>query len=840
MTIEDDGSKRRGWRIAARDRFFHLLPDRRQLVSGDVELAMKPRPFDLLVYMTENAGRIIPRKELLDTVWKDCNATEAAISTQISVLRGIFGNHCLKSVNSKGYQFTLEVEPLDAPLAPARRQAAVTLPHLPDTGIGRESELAELAALCAAHRLTTIIGPGGVGKTWLAIRLGWQSIGDFPDGIHLVDLGPVSETLAVAGTVARALGMALRRGDDPPRLLGTAIDQRRMLLIFDSCEYVVEAARDLVKGMLAFAPNLSVLATSQEPLGLPKEAVLPLGPLPPAEAQALFAACIQATGKRLPQNERTTAAVAEICRRLDGIPLALEMAAAQVPSLGIDGLQDGLEGQRFRMLDSRKRNGEARQATLTAMVEWSHGLLDQADRVVFRRLGRFRGSFSREAAAAIAGAGTDEWETVACLGRLVDKSLLVAEGDERPRYRMLETLRFYAEARLGESGEEEEIAERHARFYADVFERADLAWETTPDAEWTAVYGPEIDNLRTALDWALVDSGRLPMAMSLAGAAGHIWQRLELAIEGRGYLDRLVERVATDTPPVDAARVLRRAASLWRRTDRQRAIVLMERSAALYRQTTDRLKLGTVLGSLGGDYAYLGRHDEAKATLEEARNLLADGGHTKSLQGVMNDLGSNARLTNDLDEACRYFDQSRDLARKLRDTLRENITVFNLGETEFRAGAIDRAIAHAKEAVKGLRSASLLPYLGWPLVNLASYLEIEGRSAEARGPAIEALSIVRQEGGHWLRLCLQLWTLIGAREGCYVEAARVLGFVDAGYGRSGEVREPTEQRIYEEVGRLLAERLTIEDIRVWANEGARWDDDEAATFVQRHLVSPEN
>jgi predicted ATPase len=841
MTIEGDGSKRRDWRIATGDRIFRVLRDRRQLLSGEAEIRLKPRPFDLLVYLIETAGRIVSKAELMETVWKDCGATEAAISTQISILRGIFGNHCIKSVNNKGYQFTLDVEPFDGPQAPRSRQAAVTLPHLPDTGVGRDAELAALTDLCAAHRLTTIVGPGGVGKTWLAIRLGWQSIGAFPDGVHLIDLGPVKETLAVAGTLARALGVALRRDDDPPRLLGTAIDKRRMLLIFDSCEYVLESARDLVKGLLALAPNLTVLATSQEPLGLPKEALLPLGPLSPAEAEALFAGCVQAAGKRLPQNERTAAAVTEICRRLDGIPLALEMAAAQVPAFGLEGLRTGLDRQRFDLLDLNRRNGEARQATLSAVMEWSHGLLDEADRIVFRRLGHFRGSFTREAAVAVSGEGeADQWKIAASLVRLVAKSLLVAEGDDWPRYRMLETVRLYAAARLKDSGEGDGIAERHARFYAGVFERADLAWETMPDAEWTGVYGPEIDNLRTALDWALLDSGRLPMALSLAGAGGHLWQRLALAVEGREYLDRLVERIGADTPPGEAARVLRRAGSLWRRTDRQRAVALLERSAALYRQAADRLNLGTVLGSLGGDYAFLGRHDEAGATLGEARELLKGSERYKSLSNVMNELGTNARLINFHEESIKYFNIVRDLARKIKDMRIEGIAVFNIGESEFCVGSVDRAISHAKEAAAIVRSAGEFSYLGWPLVNLASYLAVENRHDEARGHAAEALSLVRTEGGHWLRLCLQLWTLLGAQAGRHIDAAKLLGFVEAGYAASGEVLEPTERRVRAEILRLLTAQLSADDLKAWMGEGARWDADHAVAFTLDHLVSPEN
>jgi predicted ATPase/DNA-binding winged helix-turn-helix (wHTH) protein len=841
-TNGEDGSKRRGWCFAQGERLFRLFPERRELLNGETRVALGPRPFDLLVYMVEHPGRIIPRSELLETVWAGCNATEGAISTQISAVRDVIGTESIKSVNNKGYQFTLDVEPIDmAPPAPPTRQSSVTLPPLPRNGVGRDAELANLAALGTEHRLVTVVGPGGVGKTWLALTLGWRSVESFPDGVHFVDLGPVKEKLAVAGTVAQALGISLRRGDDPTRLLAAVIGERRMLLLFDSCEYATKAARELIKGLLTLAPNLSVLATSQEPLRLPMEMVFPLGPLPPADAEALFVRCVLAAGRRLSQNEpATAAAVAEICRRLDGIPLALEMAAAQVPALGIEGVRDGVGQQRFDMLDRSKGSGEGRQATLTAMVEWSHGLLDEADQEMFRRLGLFRGSFTREATIAVAGReGANEWDVTASLGRLVDNSLLVAEEGGRPRYRMLETLRLFATARLDEARESDVIAERYARFYAGLFEHADLAWETMADAEWTAVYGADIDNLRAALDWALAESTRATMALSLAGAGGHLWVRLALSAEGRNYLDRVMALIDAGTPPADAARVIRRAAVMWRRTDRQRAVALMERAVALYRQTDDRLNFGATLGALGGDYTFLGRYADAKAALDEARELLADSSHMKSLFSVMNELGTNAQLANDLDQAIRYFNTARDLARQLKDVLREGITVFNIGGVDFGLGAMDRAIAHARESAGMLRAEGCFPYLGWPLVNLASYLAVQDRQAEARDIAVEALSIVRQEGGHWLRLCLQLWSLIGAQEGRYVEAAQLLGFVDAGYKNSGEIREPVEQRIYKAVSRLVAANLTAEDIQAWAEEGARWDEERAFTITMARLVSPE-
>jgi predicted ATPase/DNA-binding winged helix-turn-helix (wHTH) protein len=832
------GSKSRGWRFTDGTRVFGLYPERRQLFNGDNEVSLGQRPFDLLVFLVERAGRVAGKNEILQSVWQSTVASDSTVSTQVAVLRNVIGGNCIATINNQGYQFTLEVEPVSAPLpSPQLLPPSVSLPHPSGTGVGRAAELAELEAYFTEHRAVTTVGPGGVGKTWLAIELGWRLSERFPGGVHLVDFGPVRDPVAVGGTVAQVLGVALRGGDDPTRILATVINKQRMLLIFDSCEYVAEPVRDLVKGLLALAPNLSILATSQEILGLSKEVVFRLEPLPAKDAVALFVDCVRAADHRFRHNETNAWTVAEICRRLDGIPLALEMAAALVPTLGLERVRAGLDHQRFKMLDSRPRIAdEARQSTLSAVVDWSYGLLDERDREVFRRLACFSGSFSSDAASAVAWAdGTSEWDVAATLGRLVDKSLLVFTDGKQPRYRQLETLHLHGAAKLKESGERELIAERHARFYTELFERADHAWETTPDAEWLAQYGPDIDNIRAALDWAMPDPQRVPIAMTLAGAAGHLWDRFALTAEGRRCLDRLVDQIGTETPLADAARVLRRAAVLRRRTDRLRAVELFKRSIVLYRQLGDDLNVASVLGLIGGDYVYLGRYAEAKTMLEEARPILSASNRTKSLWNVTNELGSLALLTNKFEDARHYYTTARDLARALRDSLRENLCLTNLGEVEFRLGAIERAVTYAHDATAGLRATNQRSYLGPALVNLASYQIVRSDFNEGQQYAEEALSLLREEGGYWLRLCLQLFALLRAYDGRYADAAQLIGFIDAGYSCYGEVRQPLEQHIYDQLSTLLTRNLKPDDVKIWAADGARWSEQRAVEFVLNTL-----
>jgi predicted ATPase len=663
-----DETRPRGWRFTDGTTVFRLFPEQRRLFAGDKEVRISQRAFDLLVFLVENPGRPLGKQEIMKGAWRGMTLADSSLSTHVWTLRKIIGTTPITVINSFGYQFTPEVEPAeDLPALPRPTRPLIDLPRRSAAGIGRESELAELVTLAGntdQHPILTIVGGGGIGKTWLAIELGWRLTEHFPDGIHVIDLAQARTPAAVASAAGRALDVPLRGGDAPAQILAAAIGQRRMLLIFDACEYAAGPAGEFIGALLVRAPKLSVLVTSQQQLRIPNETVFRLQPLPQDDAVKLFVQSAGAADRRFQTTPPNAASVADICRRLDGNPLMLEIAAALVPSLGVEAVREGLDQQRFAMLDSRPRNAEPRQRTLSAIVEWSCGLLDAADRQVFRRLACFAGGFTTDAAVAVTATnGATKWDILACLDRLVDKSLLVFDGGDPERYHLVETLALHAKAKLEASGETERIAERHARYYTDLFLRADEAWETLLNDEWLIVYGLDIDNVRTALDWTLRDPNRLSIAVALAGAAGHLWERLALPAEGRRYLDRLAVLINNDASPADAARLLRRAGTLWRGADRLQAVALTERSLAIYRRIDDRLNLGSTLAFLGNDYVFLGRHDEAKIVLDEARDLLTGTSFTKSLWAVMNDLGSLALFTDNTDEARRCYVIATDLAR---------------------------------------------------------------------------------------------------------------------------------------------------------------------------------
>jgi predicted ATPase/DNA-binding winged helix-turn-helix (wHTH) protein len=795
-------------------------------------------------------------------VLDNCDHVSAAAAAAAgSLLGGAPGVDILatsrKPLRAEGEQYRLIAKVESPPAtAPETTKPRTNLPHRLAPVIGRASELAELRESTGRNQLVTLVGPGGIGKTRLAIELGWLLVEQFPDGVWLVDLAPVTDPAVVVSATATVLGVALRDAKTPVDAIAAAIGKQTLLLILDNCEHLLAAAGELVAALLERVQGLSVLATSQENLHVPAEKIYRLNALalPPSGvpdrtssvsriadfgAVALFVERARAADRRFALDAGNAAGVAEICRCLDGVPLALEMAAARLPLLGIEGLLTRL-GERIRMLTTGSHTAEARHRTLSNMVDWSHGLLDPADKKVFRRLAIFSGSFSLEAVIAVAGEKADDWDIIDSLGRLIDKSLVTAETGERPRYRLLETLRLYAMQELRRNGEIEAVAERHARYFTELFGRSDALWETAPEVEWVRIYRPEIDNVRAALDWALADPDRAHVAVTLAGTTALLWETLALFAEGRRYVDRALTLIDGETPPAAEARLLSSAGGLWYNSDRPRALAQHERSVALYRQIGDKLNLGTILSGMGSLYASLGRNAEAKAALREAEEILFSSNRRRSLFGVMNNLGTLAGFMNELDEARRSFTRALDLARAVKDVSRESYILMNLAEVEFVLGSVDRAVERAREAVSGLRSTDRGSFLVLGLINLGSYLILRGDLPEARLVAEEALSAANEEGGFVVRVCLQQWALLGALDGRYGEAAQLLGFVDAGYATSGDVRQPNAQEIHDRLLRLLTAELPGADIHAYAAQGARWSEAEAVAFAADRVLSPES
>ncbi|HWN12851.1 MAG TPA: BTAD domain-containing putative transcriptional regulator, partial [Candidatus Dormibacteraeota bacterium] len=416
-----------------------------------------------------------------------------------------------------------------ATAAPPESPPPTNLPAPTSELIGRAAALAEVTELLEVHRLVTLIGAGGIGKTRLGLEAARELLPGFADGVWVAELAPLSDPGLVPVTVAVALGLTLPAGAGSPERVAAALAAKRLLLVLDNCEHVIEAAARMAEALLRADPHARVMATSREPLRAPGEYVYRVLPLQvPAEgaegredlleaaAVQLFVARARAVDLRFSPDARSAAITGAVCRRLDGIPLAIELAAARTATLGLEELAVRLD-DRFRLLTGGHRTALPRHQTLRATLDWSYELLSAVERTVLRRLAIFVGGFALEAASAVAtAADLGAPEVMDSVTNLAAKSLVVVEAAGAvTRYRLLETTRAYALEKLTASGELEQVARRHAEYCRDLFERAEVEWETRTTVEWVAAYGRQIDNVRAALDWAFSPSGDASIGAAL-------------------------------------------------------------------------------------------------------------------------------------------------------------------------------------------------------------------------------------------------------------------------------------------------------------------------------------
>jgi predicted ATPase/DNA-binding winged helix-turn-helix (wHTH) protein len=829
---------------------FCLSASARLLTRDGAEIRLSSRALDLLIRLVAHPNEPLGKRELLVAIWPDQTVGEASLRFHMANLRKALGDgqdgaRYIITLSGRGYCFVAPVSRVTS------HSSTGNLPQRPPL-IGRDEDLAEVAELLGRERLVTIVGPGGVGKTRLAIAAGQRLAEAFPDGVWWVDLAPLTEPSLVVSTVATALDLARGGSQVSTASIVSALRDRTLMLILDNCEYLVGSTAELAEALVKGVGSLTILSTSQESLRLDAERVYRLDPLelPPPDgidvagygAVQLFAYRTIAADRRFDLNASNAGAVADICRRLDGVPLSLEMAAARVPSLGIEGLRASLEA-RLQVLSTGLRTADVRHQSLRGMAEWSVGLLDQPEAQVFRRLGVFPGSFSLDAAMAIVGVSEmDRWAVADAIARLVDKSVVALESSVPPRYRLLETLRLYARELLQRSGEWERLAKSHALHFSQVLIPAGAARETTPETEWHSIFLPELDNLRSALDWALADPSRFDQAVELGASIGFFWYDWGLIEEGRRFFDSIVERIDDHPPSVAAASVLRNSGKLLSvSADYEAALRSYERALAISRQLDDVLGLAKGQLALADHQVHYGRYpiEAAAALMEGVREALWAGGQKRSLTAAMTVLAVIAMQTQKFDEAVDALRFAAELAGQLKNVRLVQLVQISWALLEFNRGDLERAIEIGRETVSIGRG---LPrtYRETALENYAMYLVAANRIDEARPVAEEALSLCRgrPQTDDLLRH-LQQWALIAVLDGQDLEAARVIGWVDAAYERLEAPRNMWEVKSYARLLTQLKSRLADAELSAHAAEGARWDADQAVSFTFERIIRRE-
>jgi predicted ATPase/class 3 adenylate cyclase/DNA-binding CsgD family transcriptional regulator len=636
------------------------------------------------------------------------------------------------------------------PLRVATAVVSTRLPAQLTSFVGRDSELAQVQQLLADNRLVTLTGAGGAGKTRLAVQVAAAMAGEFGDGVWYVDLAPITDPELVPIAMARALGLPDQPGRSTMDTLTRFIADRQMLVVLDNCEHLLDASAALINAVLGACPQLTLLATSRESIGVPGEATWRVPSLSLAdEAIDLFTDRARHARPDFTLTDDNAATVTEICARLDGMPLAIELAAARVRALSPAEILDSLH-DRFRLLTGGARTAVRRQQTLRASVDWSHALLTQPEQVLLRRLAVFLGGFDLDAAQTVAGGGdVQRYQVLDQLTLLVDKSLVVADNSGgRTRYRLLETVRQYAAEKLGESGEANVVRARHRDHYTSLAALLDAPagrdYEQRVEQAET-----EIDNLRAAFGWSRENSA-IELALALASSLQPLWLGRGRIQEGRTWFDAvLTHEVARDAAVAAGVRARGLAdkalVDTWAAADA--STEQAEQAVAIARGVDDPALLARALTAYGFIAAQGYNADLARASFAEAIGLARATDDRWRLCQILGFQASAAHIAGDAIAVRAASEEGRDLADAIGDRLNSRVCRFYLGAAQLMSGDFAGAATQFGEVAAEAKAAHdeygrVLSLFGQSLA-----LAYQGETAASRAAAEATLKGSSKLGG---------------------------------------------------------------------------------------------
>lgn len=852
---------------------FELLTHERRLLMDGATTSLGGRAIDLLLALAQRPGQLVGKHALMDLVWPGLVVQENNLAAQVSALRKVLGGDVIATIPGRGYRFIAHIESaagaahqaqaaapaaagLERDTMPPRQQPRTNLPvELPPL-LGRADELAAANALLERHRLVCIAGAGGVGKSLLAQHLLNANRGVDAHGVCWVELAPVTSAAALPGAVAAAIGVHLGQGESLSAL-ASAMAALTMLVALDNAEHLLADTAHLCQVLHDAAPNLRLVVTSQAPLKLAAERVFRLGPLAvpdaalPAAAAlqfgavALFVERAQALDGSFRLTESNAAAVTSVCRALDGLPLAIELAAARAPVLGMPRLLASMQDRLRLLTTSRNRHAPQRQQTLRATLEWSHALLSEREQQVFRRLGVIAGSaglgFIQQVVADVDDANGDDaddddgdngvergaldrWAVLDALDALVDRSLVTvlttADSSGEPRYRLLESPRAYAVERLDAAGERARLQRRHALAAAAMFDRAyDEYFSGRIGVEdWLRRCEPDFDNARDAMQWArgAGDAGvQLRIGATLLRALYHSQhaQLMELAGAVEACIDPGLPEPLQLRAWVELSCVL---ADPQKQRSREAAEHALQLARRLDPAQPDRFVLYHALSRAASAAAQTDDLEAARALLAEAR-ALAD--PAWPAQRVLWDAEAAqwiARMSGDAHAAMVLG--RRLLALDLERGSDAAVAAGNLIDTELAAGDARGAVRSGTALVESLHGTRHEYSLAFARINLLAALLALDDLAQARPVARAAWD--KAPGFDLHHATTSYLALLAALDARPHDAARLVGYSEAAYAARAEVREANETAAAERAGTIARQALGDAEFDRLYDEGA--------------------
>ena len=657
--------------------------------------------------------------------------------------------HRLKDLSQPEHVWQAGQGGLPDDFPPLRSLGANNLPVQMTSFVGREADLRDVKDLLTRHRLLTLAGPGGAGKTRLALQAAAEAAPD--DGVWMVDLAPLTDPERVTQVVATVLNVREEPGRPLTQTLAESLRDKELLLILDNCEHLIGPVAALAHALLQSCPKVRLLATSRERLGIPGERVyaVPTLTLPDLVRPQTASEMRGSDAGRLfldraalhPGFALTNAAapaLARLCHRLDGIPLAIELAAARTRSLTVEQINDRLD-QRFRLLTGGSRTALPRQQTLQGLMDWSYELLTAPEKTLLCRLSVFAGGWTLAATEAIgAGEGIEDWEVLDLLTSLVDKSLVVFDTE---RYRLLETVRLYARERLDGTPTGDAARQRHTKYYCSLAADAEPSLYGADATASLDLLEAEADNLRAALAW-LQARADAEQALGLVNDLAFFWQVRGRLSEGRDSLEAALSLGDGESAGGRRAKALSSAGIIaYIQGDLLGSAALLRRSAEACRRLGDYDRMNIIRGNIGGVLTALGEYAQARAVLEEVLIYHQQTGQKESVAATLGHLGELARLEGNQDAAGPYLTQSLALWREIGNTHAAAVQLNNLARVATRQGDLPAASGYVREAITLRRELGDVKGLLWSLDAAAALAAFEGRLAEAvrLGGACEAL-----------------------------------------------------------------------------------------------------
>ncbi|RWK09828.1 winged helix-turn-helix domain-containing protein [Mesorhizobium sp.] len=787
-----------------------VLDERERSLSGPRgAIGLSARSIDMLFVFLERPNVLVEKRELFDLLWPGVIVEENTLHVHMSALRKALGPNFVATVHGRGYRYVgpppTRIQERTAPTA--RSGGNLSLYRM--ECIARDAETRRLVEFVNQYPLVTILGPGGVGKTTLALKAAEELTGGFQDGVWVVDLASVPDGSFVESAIMQVLGIPVRTETTPLLALLDMLRPLSGLLVLDNCEHVAHAVANIVRSLLSDATRLRIVTTSQVPLGLSGEHIFKLAPFAVettsesgrSAAEMFLIHCYEAQGETLAADELPL--VRQLCVRLDGVALALKMAAARSATLGLAEVDRQL-AERMGELSTDWGDTPGRHRSLAASLEWSYGLLAEDERRALRTLGVFQGSFTLDGVRAVVGEHADDH-----LSELVRRSLITRDREDRTRYRLLETTRHFALQELARQNDEQDARSRLADHVRSRFEESLARWELIPDTAWVAAYRPDTDNLRSALEWAR-SSADWVLFVGLAAASYRYWIEAQLAGEGLRFAEAAIA-FSDEVAPSLRGHLLLALGELARINSQDlRAIAALTQAVKQFDADANDELLAHALVLLGTTLNFAGRRSEAAPVFARLEALSGTLAPSKLKAWALVSIGLWL-LTGGEDVAgmakCQAGLAMHRSCGNERGLFR---STMYLAEMIHRRQDHQGALALAEGILPSLREHGSSLELGAQLSNLACYSMALGKSEAARDAINEAWKYLPRDRGSWHWCLIQNATELAARDGRSRDAALMLGFVDHCFDDWPDGRQPTEAAQRERIEAILSAQLEPE------------------------------